>query len=88
MPENLPAEGKESTFNSTTNHFGTIESDSNGIVGPLPRSRLGKRYVLVICDYATRYLEAIPLRSIDAERRVGKSACVCVSALRNSYRLG
>ena len=37
------------------------------IVGPLPRSRSGKRYILVICDYATRYPEAIPLRSIDAE---------------------
>ena len=32
------------------------------IVGPLPRSRKGYQYVLVICDYATRYPEAIPLR--------------------------
>ena len=37
------------------------------IVGPLPRSRSGNRYILVICDYVTRYPEAIPLRSIDAE---------------------
>ena len=37
------------------------------IVGPLPRSRSGNRYILVICDYGTRYPEAIPLRSIDAE---------------------
>ena len=37
------------------------------IVGPLPRSRSGNRYVLVICDYATRYPEAVPVRSIDAE---------------------
>ncbi len=36
------------------------------IVGPLPRSNSGKRYILVICDYATRYPEAIPLKSIDA----------------------
>ena len=36
------------------------------IVGPLPKSRLGNRFILVICDYATRYPEAIPLRSIDA----------------------
>ena len=36
------------------------------IVGPLPRSSAGKKYILVICDYATRYPEAIPLRSIDA----------------------
>ena len=31
------------------------------IVGPLPRSRSGCRYILVICDYATRYPEATPL---------------------------
>ena len=37
------------------------------IVGPLPRSRSGNKYILVLCDYATRYPEAIPLRTIDAE---------------------
>ena len=37
------------------------------IVGPLPRSHSGKRYILVVCDYATRYPEAIPLKSIKAE---------------------
>ena len=37
------------------------------IVGPLPRSRSGKRFILVVCDYATRYPEAVPLRSTDAE---------------------
>ena len=37
------------------------------IVGPLPRSKSGHKYILVLCDYATRYPEAIPLRSIDAE---------------------
>ena len=37
------------------------------IVGPLKRSRKGNRYILVVCDYATRFPEAIPLRSIDAE---------------------
>uniref|UniRef100_A0A1X7UTB7 Integrase catalytic domain-containing protein n=1 Tax=Amphimedon queenslandica TaxID=400682 RepID=A0A1X7UTB7_AMPQE len=36
------------------------------IVGPLPKSRSGKQYILVICDYATRFLEAIPMKSIDA----------------------
>ena len=35
------------------------------IVGPLPRSSSGKRYILVICDYATRYPEAVALRTID-----------------------
>ena len=38
------------------------------IVGPIPRSRSENRYVLVICDYATRYPEAIALRRIHAER--------------------
>ena len=36
------------------------------IVGPLPHSRRGNQYILVVCDYATRYPEAMPLRSIDA----------------------
>ena len=36
------------------------------IVGPLPRSEKGNRYVLVVCDYATRYPEAVPMRQIDA----------------------
>ena len=38
------------------------------IVGPLPRTRSGNKYVLTICDYATKYPEAIPLPSIEAER--------------------
>ena len=38
------------------------------IVGPLPRSRAGHRYVLTICNYATRYPEAVPMKTIDAER--------------------
>ena len=36
------------------------------IVGPLPRSKAGNRYILVLCDYATTYPEAVPLQSIDA----------------------
>ena len=44
--------------------FGRMAMD---IVGPLPKSRSEKRYVLVICDYATRYPEAVALRSTDAE---------------------
>ena len=37
------------------------------IVGPLPRSRAGHRFILVIRDHATRYPEAVPLRTIDAQ---------------------
>ena len=35
------------------------------IVGPIPKSKSGYKYILVVCDYATRYPVAVPLRSID-----------------------
>ena len=44
--------------------FGLIAMD---VVGPLPRSGLGNKYVLVVRDYATRYPEAIPMKTVDAE---------------------
>ena len=38
------------------------------LVGPLlPSSERGKRYILVMVDYATRYPEAVALRNIDTE---------------------
>ena len=37
-------------------------------VGPLPRSRSGNKHLLVLCDYATRYPEATPLRSTETEQ--------------------
>ena len=37
------------------------------IVGPLPKSMLGNQFVLMICDYATRYPEVIPLKIVDAK---------------------
>ena len=33
------------------------------IVGPLPKTSRGHRYILVLVDYATRYPEALPLRA-------------------------
>lgn len=36
------------------------------IVGPLPRSQAGHRYILVVCDYTTRFPKAFPLTRIDA----------------------
>jgi len=35
-------------------------------VGPLVRSSGGYQYILVISDYATRYPEAFPLRTVTA----------------------
>ncbi|KAL2095520.1 hypothetical protein ACEWY4_007668 [Coilia grayii] len=40
------------------------------IVGPLEKSSSGYRFILVICDYATRYPEAFPLRSITTPKVV------------------
>jgi len=36
------------------------------VVGPLPMSRSGNKYILTISDYANRYPEAIPLPSTEA----------------------
>ena len=39
------------------------------LVGPItPRSERGYRYILVVVDYATRYPEATPMKSVESER--------------------
>ncbi|KAL7877197.1 hypothetical protein SRHO_G00038400 [Serrasalmus rhombeus] len=38
------------------------------VVGPLEKSRSGNRFILVICDYATRYPEAFPLKVVTAKQ--------------------
>ncbi|KAL7830269.1 hypothetical protein SRHO_G00313960 [Serrasalmus rhombeus] len=40
------------------------------IVGSLPRSRSGNRYILTLCDYATRYPEAFALRNVKTRQVV------------------
>ena len=37
------------------------------IVGPLPKTSRGHRYILVLVDYATPYPEAQPLRAATAK---------------------
>ena len=37
------------------------------VVDPLPHNRSGNWFILEMCDYGTRYPEAIPLISVDAE---------------------
>ena len=46
------------------------------VIGPLPRSNSNNEYILVICDYATRYPEAIPMRSVDA-KELQRNLLVC-----------
>ena len=38
------------------------------LIGPLPRSKRGNKYILAIVDYATRYPEAVALPSTEASR--------------------
>ena len=38
------------------------------VVGPLPCTQRGNRFILSICDYTTSYPEAIALPSVDAPR--------------------
>ena len=37
------------------------------IVGPLNKSGRGHKFILVLCDYATKYAEAVPLKTVDSE---------------------
>ena len=36
------------------------------VVGPLPKTRKENQYILVVCDYATRYPEAFQLQTFTA----------------------
>ena len=38
------------------------------LVGPLPHTQRANHFILTICDYATRYPEAIPLSNTEAAR--------------------
>ena len=44
-----------------------FEQIARDIVGPLPHSKRGNWYILVVCDYMMMYPEAIPFCSIDAD---------------------
>ena len=49
-----------------------FERIARDIMGPLPKTKQGHRYILVICDYATRYPNAIPLKKFTAPEIVKK----------------
>lgn len=38
--------------------------------GPLEKSSVGQKYILVVCDYATIYFEALLLKKIKAHQIV------------------
>ena len=47
-----------------------FEQVAMDLIGPLPRSKRGNKYILTIVDYATRvrYLEAVALPSTEVSR--------------------
>lgn len=51
-------------FEEVTRPF---ERTAMDIMGPLPVTALGNKYILVFCDHLTKYSEAIPLRDQKAE---------------------
>ncbi|KAL0178548.1 hypothetical protein M9458_027442, partial [Cirrhinus mrigala] len=53
-----------------------LSDDGMDVVGPVERSRSGNRFMLVVTDYATRYPEVFPLKSIKA-----KYAATCLVQL-------
>ena len=43
-----------------------LERVAMDICGPFPRSRKGNKYILVIADYFTKFVEAYPMRNMEA----------------------
>lgn len=51
-----------------------VSKISMDIVGPLPQSSKGNEYILVVCNYAICYPEAVPLKNVTAQRVAKKLA--------------
>ena len=65
MPKAGQAESGQGTTGSTPRDPGTFHANNHGYRGTASRDN---RYVLVVCDYATRYPEAMAMRSVEAEQ--------------------
>ena len=67
----VPADGPETLDPESADTDAIIEVPFDqlalDIVGPLPKTSRGHRYILVMVDYATRYPEALPLRAATAK---------------------
>ena len=52
-----------------------LERIAMDILGPLPVTERGNRYILVVGDYFTRWKEAFPMKDMEAQ----KVACILVN---------
>ncbi|KAI8513398.1 hypothetical protein Bbelb_100370 [Branchiostoma belcheri] len=57
------------------------------IVGLLERSTTGNNYILVVCDYGTRYPEAIPMGSVDARHVADELIKLFARLLKELYSM-
>ena len=46
----------------------TSGEDSHCVMGPLPTSTVGNKYLLVIGDYFTKFVHAVPMRNQEADK--------------------
>lgn len=49
-----------------------MDSVALDVIGPLPRTKSGNIFILVIGDHFTRWMEAFPFPDQQAERVAGK----------------
>ena len=57
----------EGSTDSSTGGWRAIQADCYGyLVGPLPKTSKGNRFVLFFSDYATHYPEVLPMKTITA----------------------
>ncbi|CAM2116649.1 unnamed protein product [Caretta caretta] len=58
----------KSGFETFAHHRGAFQKVAMDIVGPLSKMTWsGKKYILMVVDFATRYPEIVPLSSIEAD---------------------
>jgi len=67
---------KPQTFNSNTEHIPTkpglpFTQVGLDIVGPLPQTKNGNQYILVLVDYLTKWVEAEPTVKIESDDIIG-----------------
>ena len=54
------------------------------IMGPLPKTDKGNKYIMVVGDYFTKWTQAIPLKQIDATTVARKlvNQFICIVGVR------